>query len=327
MPAPGVATGTSSTAGDYVTPTAYNVMQPFMNNKMMNRMDPGGTASAPQPDVTFARAAIAAAQTPNARFIENQSAIQAGGSATRYSEPRRVVARAGTARPGGGTGAIARAASLGATPGQVLSSGRASSAAPTTTAASNRRVIARGTARTNPNTPPVTVPGNPPPQLPMAQCNLGYTNCMNGYCARADAVYNKCFCSPRLAQIDAKYQPVIESMIEQIGVLSGGGHTLSDADLEQIWGEVFAGAPSNTLADLNASLDIDWSGTENSMRGQNAFAIGHDYCVQNLRGCQYAASNMRDAYRSAIWGDCDFYESHLMRIQAAAQLIIDELME
>ena len=38
------------------------------------------------------------------------------------------------------------------------------------------------------------------------RCMADYKECMEDYCKREDTAYNRCYCSAKLAQIDAKYQ-------------------------------------------------------------------------------------------------------------------------
>ena len=59
------------------------------------------------------------------------------------------------------------------------------------------------------------------------------------------------------------------------------------------------------------------------VRGQNAFAAGHTYCVNHLRACSSMASNLRDAYKSETERDCSTYEKTLERIQMAAESVIE----
>ena len=79
----------------------------------------------------------------------------------------------------------------------------------------------------------------------------------------------------------------------------------------------------NSWTNLDNALNIDWAGMESRVRGQNAFVTGHEYCIQHLRGCAYAASNIRDAYRSEIARDCNTYEQSLQRVQNAAESILE----
>lgn len=78
---------------------------------------------------------------------------------------------------------------------------------------------------------------------------------------------------------------------------------------------------TNSWANLEEALDIDWASTESTVRGQQAFAMGHQYCVQHLRGCAYMQTNLRDAYRSEIARDCAAYESSLQILENVAESV------
>lgn len=160
------------------------------------------------------------------------------------------------------------------------------------------------------------------------QCMSDYTTCMNDYCERKDTQYNKCYCSAQLAQIDAKYQPTITELIKQIAVIQGAGGTLTDSEMEDLWGSIFTQYTNeNSLANLNDAIEnlenIDWTNTESRVRGANAFVIGHEYCVQHLRGCFSMAESMRGVYRSSISRDCASYENYLNNIKTAAETFIE----
>ena len=68
-----------------------------------------------------------------------------------------------------------------------------------------------------------------------------------------------------------------------------------------------------TKYDIDNALNIKWADMESRVRGQNAFATGHQYCVNHLRSCSSMSSNMRDAYKSEISRDCAAYESSLQK--------------
>jgi hypothetical protein len=63
------------------------------------------------------------------------------------------------------------------------------------------------------------------------------------------------------------------------------------------------------------------------MRGKNAFLIGHDYCVQHLRGCFYMVSNLRDSYKSEISRDCTAYKKYLTNLKTAGERVISQAEE
>lgn len=79
----------------------------------------------------------------------------------------------------------------------------------------------------------------------------------------------------------------------------------------------------NSWVNLDNALNINWASMESRVRGAQAFATGHEYCVQHLRGCAYIASNLRDAYRSEIARDCASYESGLIKIKNTAESVVE----
>ena len=150
---------------------------------------------------------------------------------------------------------------------------------------------------------------------------------MNRYCLREDTAYNRCYCSAKLSQIDANYQPTIDSLIKQILELQNNG-SWSATEMNEYWESrisIYTG--DNSWKNLDNLLDIDWASMESRVRGQNAFATGHEYCVQHLQGCFYMASNLRDAYRSQINTDCASYEKSLQRLKNAAESILQAYQE
>lgn len=156
-----------------------------------------------------------------------------------------------------------------------------------------------------------------------ARCMADYASCMDGYCKRANTEYNRCYCSAKLAQIDSKYQPEIDSLIKEILSLKTEKHW-TDEEMNEYWMETVGKyTGDNSWENLDQALDIDWASMASSVRGQQAFATGHQYCVQHLRGCAYMQTNMRDAYRSEIARDCTAYESSLQKLKNAAESIVE----
>ncbi len=219
------------------------------------------------------------------------------------NDSRRVVQRTNTARAGTTSSAMTpRSANVTVTP--------------------NRRVVARS-ATENTRVRSGTTNSTSSVHLSSQQCFANYKECMDGYCERGDTAYNRCFCSAKLAQIDSKYQNKIDSLIEQIIKLKYDTD-ITDDEIKSYW-DATVGAYTNTnpWVNLDSALDIDWASTESRVRGQNAFATGHSYCVETLRSCAYMASNLRDAYKSEIERDCATYEKDLSRIQMAAESVIE----
>ena len=296
-------------ASNYVDPETYAYMYPYLNNQMRTDLNPGTTVSL--------------VNNPVDVFVKT----------TQMGEPRRVVPR--TAKK---TGMTARAATTGAkntaTP-QAQQTARRVIPRPQTTNArtgNTPRIVARASrdddntssARTAAAANTTTVSNSP---LPAARCMADYINCMNGYCMRENTAYNRCYCSAKLAQIDAKYQTKINDLILQILKLQGNSEW-TEQEMNEYWMSIIGvHTGENVWTNLDDALDIDWASTESRARGQKAFVTGHNYCVQHLGGCAYMAGNMRDAYRSHISRDCNTYEDSLIRLKNAAESVIEHYSE
>jgi len=330
----------SPNASNYITPTSFNQMAPFMTNHARERLQPAGTARATDTTSVWTRNIRTANVTPASDFAKGKSdsaqfaanrarpAMQSQGSQS-TTQQRRVVARAGTN--------TARSA----TPGTLVSSSTARSAAPQAHSggqrSDQRRVVARSARGENANFhqyQQANITGHDGRRFSAEQCLADYSRCMDGYCKRENASYNRCYCSQRLAQIDAAYQPVIRDALNRLAVLENGGAEfpnggMTDEELEEFWGETFAGAGwGNTMASLNATFaELEATNMESRIRGQNAFATGHDYCMQHIQGCFYAAQNLRNVYRSEIAKDCAAYENHLNLMKRLADSAISKLSE
>ena len=293
----------------------YNYMYPYMNNDMRTTLNPGVTTS------------------------QSTSPINAVVRTENLSAPRRVVARP---TPNANAARVATAtASMASTPRRVVSrptpnTNSARVAMNTPTNNNPRRVVARPNSsanvarNTNSRVQDMFYPVDNPisKTSTSARCLADYAECMNMYCERADTAYNRCYCSAKLAQIDAEYQPQIESLIQQIILLKSGGDAVDTGELNEYWGETISKyTGDNSWDNLDAALDIDWSTMESRVRGQNAFITGHQYCAQHISGCFYMADNLRDAYRSTISKDCTAYESSLQRLKAAAESVIEAYHE
>ena len=316
----GVSTASRTTRPTVKTQTAnptssytYNYMYPYLNNKMKTTLQPTDATS------------------------PSTSPINAVVRTEQLSAPRRVVPR--TAQQANNVGTVTTTARAAATPN------------------TNRRVVARAGVSTN-NTQQRAVVSRKRPvadtddssrlettylyrsatnaadgsvdiqSISSARCLADYTECMDRYCVREDTQYNRCFCSAKLSQIDATYQPALESLIKQIIELKNGGSPWSDEEMNEYWMEKIGKyTGDNSWQKIDDLLNIDWASTENRTRGQNAFVTGHDYCVQHLRGCFYLASNLRDAYRANINTDCTTYETSLQRLKDAAESVIEAYKE
>jgi len=303
--------------GNAATQTAeytYNYMYPYLSNQMRTDLNPGGT-------------------TPS----QSANPINAIVRTEQLSAPRRVVARGSTKN----TSSAARSAVGGNTSPQSTTAQARAASTPSSGNTTQRRVVARRatngsaaaaragtrgqnsyTSRVAANTPDnLTTTGE---NISSARCLADYTECMNGYCQRESQAYNRCYCSSKLSQIDAQYQPAIDSLIKQIITLRSTNNW-SDAEMNEYWMDVIGKyTGENSWVNLENALNIDWAGTESRVRGQQAFATGHEYCVQHLlRGCYYMASNLRDAYRSEIARDCSTYEQSLQKLKNAAESLVE----
>lgn len=290
----------------YIDPESYAYMYPYMSNKMRTSLNPGTTVG----------------QTNNPIDVVVRT--------KRMSEPRRVVPRStrSSAKTSSNTNAATPATR------RVVARSAANVARAATSSQGTRRVVARGSnrnaTRTDPNSN-VRTAGNTVTinneGVSSSRCLADYTECMNLYCKREDMAYNRCYCSSKLAQIDAKHQTKISNMITQIIRLMGGGQW-TEEEMNEYWMEhIGQYVGENSWVNLDNALNIEWPTTDERISGQNAFLTGHEYCVQHLRACAPMASNLRDAYRSKISRDCDTYERTLIKIENAAESLIEHYSE
>ncbi len=300
---------TTARAGNAATPTAaynYNYMYPYMNNQMRTAMNPGGVSPS-------------RSSNPINTVVKTDST----------NNTRRVVPRGGTARSASTATVaptIARGAQMPATSSNNTNNNNW------------RRVVARANMVRNANVRSATrgdasntsliaanAAANPDTSknLTSSRCLADYTECMNGYCQRENTAYNRCYCSSKLAQIDSEYQPAINNLINQM-VTMRGQNQWSEKEMNEYWDTMIGQyTGDNSWVKLDNALNIDWAGLESRVRGQQAFATGHEYCVQHLRGCYYMAANLRDAYRSEIARDCQTYEQSLQKIKNAAESLVE----
>ncbi|MCL2737364.1 MAG: hypothetical protein FWE17_00680, partial [Alphaproteobacteria bacterium] len=117
----------------------------------------------------------------------------------------------------------------------------------------------------------------------------------------------------------------IDAALRKVVILENGGSlsdNLTDTELELMWNNTFAGVghQSDSISNLNAALSgIDFADFESRVRGQNAFAAGHEFCIQHLPACFYAGTNMIGVYRSVIARDCNAYERRLRAVLTLAE--------
>ena len=294
-------------AADMVTytnnPTSsyqYNYMYPYMNNQMRTGLNPGNAG--PQnsnPINTIVK--TKAIQNTQPRRIVSRTSARSTSPQTSMNTKRSIVPR------------ISRSTTNNANPTNPIKQ------------IDSRRIVARATNTRNKNTNnnKTNITTTSTGFVSTVRCLSDYTDCMNGYCMRENTAYNRCYCSSKLAQIDAKYQNKIENLIKQI-INIRGTNRWSDNDMNNYWDEkIGTYTGDNSWVNLDNALNIDWSTMESRVRGQNAFATGHEYCVQHLTACAYSASNLRDVYRSEIARDCSAYENGLERIKNTAESIIE----
>lgn len=290
------------------TPYNYNYMYPYMNNQMRTNLNPGTTTS------------------------QSLNPINTVVKTTKMSGDRRVVARPTPARSATNTAAkpaqrrVVQRGTLG---------GTARSGIPQS---NQRRVVARSGVRNNANMRATRLDAQTSiqrnatsgtytqtsPRVTSTRCLADYTECMNHYCERANTAYNRCYCSSKLSQIDAQYQNEINSLLTQITTVKNENQW-SDAEMNEYWMDTIGKYYNeNSWSNIDDALNsINWADLESRVRGQSAFATGHQFCSQHLTGCYYMANNLRDAYRSEIARDCDAYEKSLQRMKTAAESMVE----
>lgn len=287
----------------------YNYMYPYLNNQMRTDLNPGVTPS------------------------QSSNPIDAVTRTEKLAPTRRVVPR--TARAATSTAtttaqmrSAARSATNATTTARAASAGTTTARAATTS--TKRRVVARtgsrdnGTTNVNRASSPTFTTVNNTTAVSSARCMADYKECMDGYCARENTEYNRCYCSAKLAQIDSEYQPEIDRLVRQILTMQSS-NAMSDAELSQYWASTI-GKYTNDDSWSNiddALLSINWADLSSRVRGANAFTTGHEYCMKNLGPCSYMASNLRDAYRSDVARDCSTYENGLIKIKTAAESLLE----
>lgn len=301
--------GTTNAVIQTTNPTSsytYNYMYPYLNNQMRTTLRPADPTS---PSTSPINAVVRTEQLSEPRRVVARSARNTTSTTTttqNATSQRRVVARAsvGTQQNSKRTVVPRR--------GKTVQTGDSSRLENTYTYRSGENAAA--------------IPDDSP-SISSARCLADYTECMNMYCARESTKYNRCYCSSKLSQIDAEYQPAIDELVKQIIELKNGGNG-DDTEIDEYWMSVVGRyTGDNSWTKIDDLLNIDWASMESRVRGQNAFVTGHEYCAQHLRGCFYMASNLRDAYRSNINTDCAAYESYLQRLKNAAESVVGAYQE
>ena len=288
----------------------YNMMEPFLNETMRDKLRPEDAKFTTSSNQFMTRTAPSSSVMPVSNFVRPQT-----GTA---KQARRVVARS--------------ASNSGVAAQTQVSAARAAS----TQAAQNnsRRVVARSASRADASNAAqrnsmVEVPVQQvrtTGEITSTQCLANYTECMDNYCRRPNTKYDRCYCSAKLAQLDAEYKPAIDDLTHRIVVMQSGGEIEDGMTQEEInvyWNNTFGG--STSIEDLDNALNIDWSGFESSVRGQNAFIAGDNFCRQNLIGCAAMAENLKSMYRTTIGQDCKKYENNLRNLKIAAEQILGSM--
>lgn len=290
----------------------YNYMYPYLNNQMRTNLNPGTTNSQSSNPINAvvrtiplgAQRQVVPRQPRSVRVATTQNPPARSTNTRTAPTPtsnRRVVAR----RAGRGA-SIARSGTIQPQSTRLYGANRDQSS------------VAYRTTDTQ-----IDTYTTPTARMSSPQCLAAYTDCMNKYCVREDTAYNRCYCSAKLSQIDAKYKDSINNLVNQI-IMIRNTNRWSDAEMNEYWMSTIGKyTGDNSWENIDNALNIDWAAMESRVRGQNAFTTGHEYCVQYLRGCGYMASNLRDAYRSEISRDCAAYEQSLQRIKNAAESIIE----
>ncbi len=340
---PGAATAVTarSAASDYVSENTYNNLYPYMNNTMRTNLNPGVTPSQSSAQINVLARTKTTNNTPTRNVVArkstsansntaraatstsaiNSATVRAANTQTNTSSTRRVSPRSNSSTVSASTARVASTPSTTSSTRQVVArSGTSTSAMqPVATSRTSRGDGTLSTVRQSSTATYTTTDS----AVSSARCMADYVQCMNDYCEREDTEYNRCYCSAKLAQIDAQYKPEIDRLIKEILTLKNKNYW-TDEEMEEYWmDKIGQYTGDNSWANLDDALNIDWSGTESQVRGQQAFATGHSYCVQHLKNCAYMQTNLRDAYRSEIARDCATYETSLQRLKNAAESIVE----
>ena len=310
-------------ASDYVSANTYNNLYPYMNNTMRTNLNPGVSPSQSNAQINVLTRTKSNGTTT--RNVVPRRATTANATTT-----RRVAARTNTSTTArAGTTSAARSATNKSTTARAATptntrrvTARSGTTTGTAVQSANRASRTNGgtTVSRNDQTATYTTTGE---AISSSRCMADYTECMDNYCLRQDAEYNRCYCSSQLAQIDAKHKPKIDQLIKEILTLQSTNYW-TDEEMHEYWEDTIVKyTGENSWHNLEDALDIDWASTASTVRGQQAFAMGHQYCVQHLQGCAYMQTNMRDAYRSEIARDCAAYETSLLQLENAAESIVE----
>lgn len=283
------------------TPTSgytYNYMYPYLNNKMRTTLNPGD--------------ANAQSTSPINVVVKTEPMPD--------TTPRRVVSRSGRIQTNRQNSANTNTSTMRAASRNLPAVQNPQQ----TRRVSPRGATARAT-RTQYTTNSGTINSSTANStyVSSSRCMADYTECMNAYCVRSDTEYNRCYCSSKLSQIESTYQPQIDSLVKQILRAKQTGDW-TDTEMAEYWNSMIGQyVGENTWENLDNALDIDWPDADIRIQGQNAYLTGHQYCIQHLKNCAYAAPNMRDVYRSEIARDCATYEKSLDKLKTALETALE----
>jgi len=336
-----------------MSPAQYNMIEPFLNRSLRDRLEPAGARRSPLSSNQAAAHQVSGAHAlplsnfarpndvvvPTERRVvsrdtqrvmgNNMSAPTAARAAT------RPVAQAGQAR------AAAPVQARAATPNQARAAAptQARSGTQVSATGGQRQVVQRArtasrfdgsASQQRENTGVMGIQGNPAAgHLTPEQCLANYVECMDNYCHRPNTRHDRCFCSARLQQLDNQFRPAIDELLKQISIAQTAGINdgMTEEEINEYWNEIFGATGRNSMANLTEALNISWIGTESSVRGQNAFVAGDTFCRNHLTGCFFMAENMRSMYRTMIGQDCRAYETYLQRMKSGAQQILRQLQQ
>lgn len=311
-----------------------------MNNTMRTNLNPGTTPSQSNAAInvltrtkttsnsTTTRNVVprSATTVSTARSASTSTQSQKARAATSQSSTRRVTPRATSSSNSARSGTTYTSAATRSVP--TSSTRQVVSRSATNTAQVQNATPIRST-RDNSNVSTVrqtttnAVYTSTDNAVSSARCMADYTECMNAYCEREHTEYNRCYCSSKLSQIDSQYKPQIDALIKKILTVKNGNNW-TDAEMNEYWMNTIGKyTGDNSWVNLDNALNINWADTESRVRGQQAFAMGHEYCVQYLKNCAYMQTNLRDAYRSEIERDCATYEMSLQKLKNAAESIVE----
>lgn len=341
MPVTASAVTSRSAASDYVSENTYNNLYPYMNNTMRTNLNPGVTPSQSNAQINVLTRTKTTNNTPSRNVVARKSTSNNQSSTARAATSNYAVNTATARAANTQTNTATRNVSPRKTSSTSANTARAASN--TNMAQSTTRQVVARSSTSNSNMQPITTSRTSRDDgtlstvrqastatytttdsaVSSARCMADYVQCMNDYCEREDTEYNRCYCSSKLAQIDAQYKPEIDRLIKEILTIKNKNYW-TEEEMEEYWmDKIGQYTGDNSWANLDEALNIDWSGTESQVRGQQAFATGHSYCVQHLKNCSYMQTNLRDAYRSEIARDCATYESSLQRLKNAAESIVE----